>query len=157
MFAKKETIEARNLKMANGSFISKSTKLFGDIETDRELTIEGTLVGNVRASNGDSVVTISAEGFVEGNISAAEVIVDGVVKGDIESTVIIHCGATARVIGNIEYNEIQLALGAEVSGSLVRIPKENNDFNEDNSDSTDANSTVEPSVISNSSLYTLEE
>lgn len=141
MFGKKETVETQVKPMKSGTatVISQTTKIFGDIETDSEITIEGSLVGDLKNMKGDSSIRISEQGYVEGSIIGTKVIINGVVKGNIVAKNIVECGSSARVLGNIEYNNIQLALGAEVTGNLIRSAgdhhEESYDSNED--DSTD--------------------
>ena len=44
-------------------------------------------------------------------------------KGDVFASQRVELGATARVIGNVYYNLIQMAEGAEINGKLIHQPE----------------------------------
>jgi cytoskeletal protein CcmA (bactofilin family) len=46
-------------------------------------------------------------------------VLNGTVKGDVQAGERVELGATARVIGNVHYRLIEMAIGAEVNGKLV--------------------------------------
>ena len=48
-------------------------------------------------------------------------IISGVVKGDVYSSDYVELGSTARIEGDVYYGLIEMAMGAEVNGKLVRI------------------------------------
>jgi len=45
------------------------------------------------------------------------------VKGDVFASQRVELGATARVVGNVYYNLIQMAEGAEINGKLIHQPQ----------------------------------
>src|SRR5262249_47228698 len=76
--------------------------------------------GNVDApGDSGSTLSISEGGIVEGSVAVPNVILNGVVKGDILAHDRIELGATARVDGNVYYGLIEMAIGAEINGKLV--------------------------------------
>jgi cytoskeletal protein CcmA (bactofilin family) len=48
---------------------------------------------------------------------------NGIVRGDVYAYQRIELGPTARVIGNVYYNLIEMAIGAEINGKLVHQPE----------------------------------
>ena len=56
---------------------------------------------------------------MEGGVSASHVRLNGTVKGDVKATERIELGPRARVIGNVQYKLIEMAVGAEVNGKLI--------------------------------------
>ena len=48
---------------------------------------------------------------------------DGIVKGDVFASRRVELGPTARVTGNVYYNLIEMAIGAEINGKLVHQPE----------------------------------
>ncbi len=44
-------------------------------------------------------------------------------RGDVFANQRVELGATARVIGNVYYNLIEMAIGAEINGKLVHQPE----------------------------------
>lgn len=86
--------------------------------------IDGTVKGNVSAdSDSDSVLSISEGGMIEGGVTAPYVVLNGIVRGDVVAGQRVQLGPTARVIGNVYYNLIEMAVGAEINGKLVHQPE----------------------------------
>jgi cytoskeletal protein CcmA (bactofilin family) len=52
-------------------------------------------------------------------VFAPNVLLNGVVKGDIEASGRIELGAKARVLGNVNYAVIETAVGAQINGKLI--------------------------------------
>jgi cytoskeletal protein CcmA (bactofilin family) len=50
-------------------------------------------------------------------------VLHGIVRGDVYATKRVELGPTARVIGNVYYNLIEMAIGAEINGKLVHQPE----------------------------------
>ena len=49
------------------------------------------------------------------------VVLNGTVKGDIVARERVVLGATARVQGNVYYGVIEMTLGAQIMGKLIRL------------------------------------
>jgi cytoskeletal protein CcmA (bactofilin family) len=47
------------------------------------------------------------------------VLLNGTIKGDVKATKRVELGSNARVVGNVQYNLIEMAIGAEVNGKLI--------------------------------------
>ncbi|MCB1741649.1 MAG: polymer-forming cytoskeletal protein [Gammaproteobacteria bacterium] len=102
------------------TIIGPNTELLGDIRFSGELVVEGTVRGNVVAEdNSNSLLALSDNGTIEGEIRVPNVILNGMVVGDVHASDQVELASKARVTGNVYYNVIQLAMGAEVNGSLV--------------------------------------
>jgi cytoskeletal protein CcmA (bactofilin family) len=56
---------------------------------------------------------------VEGSVIAPNVVLNGIVKGDIEASNRVELGAKARVLGNVHYTIIETAVGAQINGKLI--------------------------------------
>lgn len=101
------------------TLISRDTEIVGDIKFNGNLDIEGTVRGNIIAQTGkDAVVRIVDKGLVEGEIRAPSVIINGVIVGDVYSSKHLELASKARVQGNVHYTLVEMAIGAEVNGSL---------------------------------------
>ena len=111
------------------TLVGSSTHITGDIEFQGGLHLDGTVIGNICAENGtDAVLSISQDGLIEGTVKAPQVVLNGTVKGDVIATDRVELGPTARVVGNVVYNLIEMAIGAEVNGKLVHQPEGRPDF-----------------------------
>lgn len=101
---------------ANGpvSLISPDLTVTGNLSTQGDLQIDGTVEGNIQCQS----LTIGAAARVIGHISAFDVLVRGSHKGDIEAHT-ITLTKTARVTGDIKYQTIASEAGASLDGRLT--------------------------------------
>src|SRR5690606_34456515 len=105
---------------ATGTLIGADSRIQGDIEFKGGLHIDGYVRGNVISLDEErSMLSISEKGCGEGVVSAPHVRLNGTVKGDVKATEGVELGPRARVIGNVQYKLIEMAVGAEVSGKLI--------------------------------------
>jgi cytoskeletal protein CcmA (bactofilin family) len=102
------------------TLIGRSANVQGDVEFAGGLHVDGRITGNVRATAGlPASLSISEHGVVEGSVEAQNVVLNGRINGDIFGSERVVLGAKARVLGNVHYGEIEMALGAEITGKLV--------------------------------------
>lgn len=102
------------------TLIGKDTELHGDVVFSGGLHIDGVIRGNVIAGDGSTaVLTVSEHGSIEGEVRVPNVILNGKVIGDVYAMERIELASHARVTGNVYYNLIEMAMGAEVNGSLL--------------------------------------
>lgn len=102
------------------SLIGRQTEVLGDLRFSGGLHVDGTIRGNVYAEDDSgAVLTLSAHGTVEGDVRVPNVVLNGVVVGDVHVNDQIELAANARITGNVYYRLIEMAMGAEVNGSLV--------------------------------------
>jgi len=106
-----------------GTLIGPGSEVLGDIKFQGGLHIEGTIKGNVIAENdGRSTLSLNEQGTIEGEVSVPFVVINGVVNGDVHGGEHVELASKARVTGNVYYNLIEMAIGAEVNGKLVHSP-----------------------------------
>ena len=102
------------------TLVGPQSEVSGDVKFTGGLHIEGTIKGNVIAENdGNSLVQLSESGTIEGEVRAPFIVLNGVVIGDVHSGEHVELASKARVAGNVYYNLIEMAVGAEVNGKLV--------------------------------------
>jgi len=106
------------------SLIGQRTEIEGNIKFSGGLHIDGKCKGNVLATDTDSLLTVSDQGSVEGEVRVTNVVLNGLVMGDVYASGRVELAAQARVQGNVFYNLIEMAIGAEVNGKLVHRSKE---------------------------------
>jgi cytoskeletal protein CcmA (bactofilin family) len=75
------------------------------------------------AATSQSALSISEEGNIDGGVTVPYVVLNGIVRGDVFANQRVELGPTARVIGNVYYNLIEMAIGAEINGKLVHQPE----------------------------------
>ena len=102
------------------SLVGQHTEVHGDVRYSGGLHIDGKVKGNVIALGEDkSVLSVSEEGVIEGDVRVANIILNGQVVGNVYATERVELAPNARVTGNVYYNLIEMAMGSEVNGNLV--------------------------------------
>jgi len=107
------------------SLIGQNSQIIGDFRFSGGLHIDGTVKGNVLADEDDhAMLTLSDRGTIEGEVKVPFIILNGVVKGDVHAREHVELASNARVEGNVYYRLIEMAMGAEVNGKLLRMAEE---------------------------------
>jgi cytoskeletal protein CcmA (bactofilin family) len=105
------------------TLVGPNSRVNGDLFFKGGCHVDGTIKGNVSAdSDSDSALSISEDAIVEGGVTVPYVVLNGIVRGDVFAHQRVELGPTARVIGNVYYNLIEMAIGAEINGKLVHQP-----------------------------------
>lgn len=115
MWGKKNSPKNSSVK----TLISRHTELLGDIKFSEGMYIEGTIKGNVIADGDNSLLILNEFGTIEGEVRVPYVKLNGVVIGDVFGSEHVELMSKSRITGNVYYNLIEMAIGAEVNGKLV--------------------------------------
>lgn len=100
--------------------IGRTTTIKGDLSFAGTLHVEGTIIGDVKADEGeDATLVLDENGLVEGSVNVSTVLINGAVDGDIFATEHAELMAGARINGNVYYDLLEMAVGSEVNGNLV--------------------------------------
>ena len=104
------------------SLIGQNSRVTGDVRFGGGLHVDGSIKGNVVADDDErATLTVSDRGTIEGEVRVPYIILNGLVKGDVFANEHVELASSARVEGNVYYALIEMAMGAEVNGKLVRI------------------------------------
>jgi cytoskeletal protein CcmA (bactofilin family) len=119
MFARKDspgTAPLRTGKAPPGlSFLGPEVVVTGDITTSAPLHVEGRIDGNVDCAQ----LTLGIGGTISGDIVAEEARLCGSVAGRVDvRTLVVE--SSARLSGDVGYESISVAAGAQVDGRLSR-------------------------------------
>lgn len=96
------------------TIIAPETRLSGELSFDRNARIEGRFEGKI-VGQGQLHIADGAECKAE--IQAAQVLVDGVVQGNIQASERVQLNAKCRVHGDVTAPKMIVADGAVVVGS----------------------------------------
>jgi len=79
------------------------------------------IIGNVTTSDDaeGSVLVISNRGRIEGDVHVAYAVINGEVTGNVYASEKLELSAKARISGNVEYNLLEMASGAEINGKML--------------------------------------
>ena len=106
------------------TLVGSNTRISGDLHFTGGCHVDGTVNGSVTADpDSKSALSISEEGNIDGGVTVPYVVLNGIVRGDVCANQRVELGPTARVIGNVYYNLIEMAIGAEINGKLVHQPE----------------------------------
>ena len=106
------------------TLVGANSRISGDLHFSGGCHVDGTVNGSVTADpDSKSALSISEEGNIEGGVTVPYVVLNGIVRGDVFANQRVELGPTARVIGNVYYNLIEMAIGAEINGKLVHHPE----------------------------------
>jgi len=110
----------RTKNLSIGTLIGPATRINGDVDFSGGLHLDGYINGNVSGSkDAGATLSVSEQGGIEGSVTVANVILNGLVKGDIDASERVELGEKARVLGNVRYAAIETAVGAQISGRLI--------------------------------------
>jgi len=104
------------------TLIAKSVRVNGDLEFAGGLHLDGQVAGGIRADpETPASLSVSDTGSIEGPVEVTDLVLHGTVRGDIVARGRLVLGASARVDGNVYYGIIEMTLGAQITGKLVRL------------------------------------
>jgi cytoskeletal protein CcmA (bactofilin family) len=95
------------------SMIAAGTTLKGDISSNGDIRIDGTLQGNIHCT---SKVIIGANGVIEGDISGQQADIMGKVSGTIKVRELLQLKGGSQVTGNIYSAKLQIEPAANFNG-----------------------------------------
>jgi cytoskeletal protein CcmA (bactofilin family) len=107
------------------SLIGASTRIEGNMIFQGGLRIDGHVQGSIIALPDEpSMLVISEQARVDGEISAAHLVVNGTVNGPLIATELLELQPKARVRGNVQYRALEMHHGAIVDGTLAHTEEE---------------------------------
>ncbi len=97
------------------TIIAAGTTISGDIDCTGVLKVEGTIEGSVRQAR---QVLLAREGAIHGSVSAQEVVVGGVIDGNVQAGDRLELQSSAVVNGDIHTKSIVVMEGARINGAV---------------------------------------
>ena len=107
--------DAAPVRRTSPSVLSPDLTVTGNIRTEGDIQVEGTVEGDIRAHQ----LVIGETATIRGEIVAEEVVVNGRVVGRVRGLK-VRLTATARVEGDIIHKTIAIESGAHFEGSVQR-------------------------------------
>jgi cytoskeletal protein CcmA (bactofilin family) len=87
----------------------------GEITTDEDVVVQGTVRGKVTAKE---AVTIQQGATVEADVIGGGLVVAGTLTGNITASDRVDLQAGARVVGNVKAARVTIADGAQFKGNV---------------------------------------
>ena len=97
-----------------------STTIEGNLRFKGGLRVDGHVKGNLVADPMESsMLVISEQASVEGEVRAEHIVVDGAIIGPVYCSELLELQPKARITGDVHYKALEMHGGALVSGKLT--------------------------------------
>jgi len=105
--------------------ISQGTTISGDVETQGDIRIDGKLSGSLKCGG---KLVLGETGRVDGDVECINANISGTLKATIKVKELLSLQATAKVLGDIETDKLDVVSGATFTGncSMGAVIKEMN-------------------------------
>ena len=115
MFTSKEN-KNQKPKIMERNVVAKNTTIVGDIKSDGDFRIDGTLEGTL-ITNGR--VIIGAEGLVKGKVEAANADIEGKFSGELFVSNTLTVKTTADISGDVVIGKLSVEPGASFNATCA--------------------------------------
>ena len=109
--------KTNNSKLADGSsvnLIAAGTTITGDVKTEGDFRIDGTLQGTLIVKG---KLVVGSNGHIQGEVECQNADVSGEVKGKINVTELLSLRSTAKINGEISTGKISIEPDAQFTGN----------------------------------------
>ncbi len=114
--------------------IGSETVINGDLFFSGGLHLDGKVHGDVIADSEseNSTLTVSDQAKIVGDVSVANIIINGSIEGDVHASSLLELAENANISGEIYYQQLEMAMGASVAGGMVHLSeKDDNEAEEE--------------------------
>ncbi|MFD0992674.1 bactofilin family protein [Tenacibaculum geojense] len=129
MFSKNKKEVAVERKSTSRNVIGKGTKITGDLISEGDFRIDGTLEGTLKT---DGRVIIGENGFINGAVECSNADVEGRFSGEFNVANTLTAKSTANITGNVNVGQISTEPGASfnatcnMKGAVKELGKDTN-------------------------------
>ena len=101
--------------------IAHDVAIIGTLQFADGLRLDGTVKGNVVSqADEQSLLVMSEHALICGNLLVYDAVIAGTINGDVTAKHFVELQATARITGNIYYQQLRMDCGASVAGMLTK-------------------------------------
>jgi cytoskeletal protein CcmA (bactofilin family) len=105
------------------NLISNGTDITGDIKSNGDIRIDGSLTGNLSTKG---KVVIGPTGKVNGEVICKNSEVSGIIEGKIIVGQLLNLKASSRILGDIDTSKLAIEPGARFTGNCKMSDTEEN-------------------------------
>lgn len=106
---KKDQTNTEQKKSSERNILAQNTQIIGNITSDGDFRIDGTLEGNLTT---DGRVVIGAKGLVTGSVICANADIEGRFSGDLKVSKTLTVKRTATISGDVVIGKLSVEPGA---------------------------------------------
>lgn len=114
-------------KRAMPSIVSADFRVVGNVNSDGDVQLDGSIEGNLKARS----ITIGETGTVRGEVRAERIHIQGTVNGPVRART-VEIAKTAKLIGDVFYESLTVETGGIVEGGCKRWDSEKDSVEEAN-------------------------
>lgn len=107
------------------TIVGHSVKIQGDLVSEGDIKIDGTVTGKVRTTQN---LFVGPTAKVEADVNAGSATVAGAIQGDVKADGLLVILQTGRISGNIECRQLAVEEGAYFSGTCKMAEQPANKF-----------------------------
>ena len=101
------------------NLIGAGTVVEGDVKSNGDIRIDGTVVGNIVSK---SKVVVGATGSIDGNVTSQNADVSGSIKGKVTVNELLFLKSSANIQGDIVTGKLVVEVGATFTGTCNMGP-----------------------------------
>ncbi|WP_299156531.1 polymer-forming cytoskeletal protein [uncultured Tenacibaculum sp.] len=117
MFSKEnKKVKAGEKKVSERNIIGKNTKIAGDIISEGDFRIDGTLEGTIKT---DGRVIIGDSGFIKGKVECTNADVEGKFSGELMVSNTLTVKSSANINGDVIIGKLSVEPGAEFNATCA--------------------------------------
>ena len=102
------------------SIIGENSTFKGDLTVTGFFRIDGDFQGTAHT---EGRILVGRHGRVKGHLTARDIVVGGIIKGNLSATEKITLLSTALVVGNVYAPRVEMAAGVVLDGSCCATPR----------------------------------
>ena len=99
----------------SGTVIGEGMTVKGDLRGAGPVVVFGRFEGDIAV---DGTITVGEGGYVDANISASTIVIDGVVRGNLSADTNVEIGATGSLTGSVKSAALSTSIGATVKSEI---------------------------------------
>lgn len=101
---------------ADSTHIGKSVTIHGELSGDEDLVFDGTIDGAITLKN--SRLTVGANARVKGDLTVGDLVVYGVVEGNVRADGRIELRESAKLHGDLVASRLSIEENASIQGKV---------------------------------------
>jgi cytoskeletal protein CcmA (bactofilin family) len=105
------------------NLISNGTDITGDVKSNGDIRIDGTLTGNLSTKG---KVVIGTTGRIKGEVICNNSEVSGIIEGKISVGQLLNLKASSKILGDIATSKLAIEPGARFTGNCNMSESEEN-------------------------------
>ena len=106
----------KTMETPSVNIIGAGTVIEGDIKSDGDIRIDGTLNGSLMTKG---KLVLGTTGMVDGEVACQNADISGTINGKIKVAELLSLKTTSKLTGDITTNKLSIEPGANFSGSCA--------------------------------------